>query len=105
MDNKYSVVITTTGNKEDAEKIANALLSEKLAACIQVTQIKSYYTWKDAVNVDEEQLLLVKCKATDYSEIEKCIKANHSYEIPEIILLPISTGLPAYLGWINDVTK
>ncbi|MCO5279410.1 MAG: divalent-cation tolerance protein CutA [Saprospiraceae bacterium] len=105
MDNKYSVVITTTGNKEDAEKIANALLSEKLAACIQVTQIKSYYTWKDAVNVDEEQLLLVKCKAADYSEIEKCIKANHSYEIPEIILLPISTGLPSYLGWINDVTK
>lgn len=105
MDNKYSVVITTTGNKEDAEKIANALLSEKLAACIQVTQIKSYYTWKDAVNVDEEQLLLVKCKAADYAEIENCIKSNHSYEIPEIILLPISTGLPAYLGWINDVTK
>lgn len=105
MDNKYSVVITTTGNKEDAEKIANALLSEKLAACIQVTQIKSYYTWKDAVNVDEEQLLLVKCKEADYAEIEKCIKTNHSYEIPEIILLPISTGLPAYLSWINDVTK
>jgi periplasmic divalent cation tolerance protein len=105
MNNKYSVVITTTGNKEDAEKIANALLSEKLAACIQVTQIKSYYSWKGSVNVDDEHLLLVKCKEVDYSEIEKCIKANHSYEIPEIILLPISTGLPAYLGWINDVTK
>ncbi|MFZ3384171.1 MAG: divalent-cation tolerance protein CutA [Candidatus Methanoperedens sp.] len=105
MNNNYSVVITTTGNKEDAEKIAKALLNEKLAACIQVTQIKSYYTWKGNVNIDDEHLLLVKCKASDYSEIEKCIKANHSYEIPEIILLPISTGLPAYLGWINEVTK
>jgi periplasmic divalent cation tolerance protein len=105
MDNKYSVVITTTGNKEDAEKIANGLLSEKLAACIQVIQIKSYYTWKESVNVDDEHLLLIKSKEKDYSEIEKCIKANHSYEIPEIIQLPMTAGLPAYLGWINDVTK
>lgn len=105
MDNKYVVVITTTGNEEGTEKIAKALLNEKLAACIQVTQIKSYYSWKENINIDDEYLLLIKCKANDYSDIENCIKSNHSYEIPEIIQLPISTGLPAYLGWIKDVTK
>lgn len=105
MENKYSVIITTTSTKEDAEKIATALLSQKLAACIQVSQIKSYYTWKEKMNKDDEQLLMIKCKHGDYAEIEKCIKANHSYEIPEIIQLPISNGLPAYMNWINEVTK
>lgn len=102
---KYSIVISTTSTKEDAEKIANALLSQKLAACIQVTQIKSYYTWKEKISVDDEQILLIKSKSEDYAEIEKCIKENHSYEIPEIIQVPIENGLPAYFGWINDVTK
>ena len=105
MENQYSIVITTTGNKEDADKIANSLLSEKLAACIQVTQIKSYYTWKGSTNIDDEHLLIIKCKKGDYSEIEKNIKSNHSYEVPEIIQVPITAGLPAYLSWINEVTK
>ena len=105
MENEYSVVITTTGNKEDAEKIANVLLAERLAACIQVNEIKSYYSWKGTVNVDDEKLLLIKCKTKDYAEIETIIKANHSYEIPEIIQIPVSSGLPAYLGWISEVTK
>jgi periplasmic divalent cation tolerance protein len=105
MEHQYSVVITTTNSAEASEKIAKALLDQKLAACIQVTQIKSYFTWKDEVNIDDEQLLLIKCKSTDYAEIENCIKGNHSYEIPEIIQLPINNRLPAYMNWINEVTK
>lgn len=105
MNSKYCVVITTTSTKEDAEKIAKALLSQKLVACIQVIQIKSYYTWKDNVNTDDEQMLLIKCKFADYVDIEKCIKENHTYEIPEIIQLPITAGLPAYLNWIEEITK
>ena len=57
------------------------------------------------MNVDDEKLLLIKCKTKDYAEIETIIKANHSYEIPEIIQIPVSSGLPAYLGWISEVTK
>jgi periplasmic divalent cation tolerance protein len=105
MENKYSVVITTTNSPDAAEKIAKALLENKLAACVQVTQIKSYYTWKNEMATDEEQILLIKSKHSDYADIEKCIKENHTYEIPEIIQVPVTNGLNAYLGWINDVTK
>lgn len=105
MDNNHSVVITTTNSTEISEKIAKALLSEKLAACIQISNIKSYYTWKDEMAIDDEQILLIKCKTSDFKDIENCIKSNHTYEIPEIIMLPINDGLPAYLNWINEVTR
>ena len=105
MKTKYSVVITTTSNKEEAEKIAQVLLKEKLAACIQVSNIKSYYTWKDSINADEEFQLSIKCKSEDYNEIENCIKVNHSYEVPEIIQIAIEQGHPDYLNWIDQVTK
>ncbi len=102
---QYSVVITTTGSKNDAEKIIKALLADKLAACIQVYEIKSYYTWKEKVNEDTEQILLIKARADLYPEIEASIKQNHTYEIPEIIQLPISNGSPGYLNWIEEVSK
>jgi len=105
MNDNYSVVITTTNSTEISEKIAKVLLKEKLAACIQISNIKSYYTWKGEIAIDDEQILLIKCKSCDYKEIENYIKANHTYEVPEIILLPINNGLPAYLNWINEVTK
>ena len=105
MDVQCSVVITTTATKEEADKLARILLSQRLAACIQVTQIASYYTWNGAVNVDDEQILLIKCLAINFPAIEQCIKDNHSYEIPEIIQLPIEAGSPDYLKWIADVTQ
>ncbi len=105
MENKFSVVITTTATKEEADKLARLLLSQQLAACIQVTQIASYYTWNEAVNVDDEQMLFIKCPATNFAAIEQCIKDNHSYEIPEIIQLPIEAGSSDYLQWISKVTR
>lgn len=105
MENNFSVVITTTNSTEISEKIARALLNEKLAACVQISNIKSYYTWKDEMAIDDEQILLIKCKTKDFKEIENCIKLNHTYEIPEVILLPINDGFPPYLNWINEVTK
>lgn len=101
----YSIVITTTISKAEAETIARALLELRLAACIQVTQIQSYYTWKESINVDEEQLLLIKCKQADFVAIQECIVANHSYEVPEIVQIPITDGLPQYLQWIGTVTR
>jgi periplasmic divalent cation tolerance protein len=105
MDVKFSVVITTTANRAEADKLARLLLLQRLAACIQVTQIASYYTWDGAVNVDDEQMLAIKCPAANFLEIEQLIKANHSYEIPEIIQLPIEAGSDDYLNWISNVTK
>ena len=100
----YSIVLTTTVSNEQTEKIANALLAKKLAACVQATQIKSYYTWKDQITIDHENLLFIKCKAADYAEIEKCIRAYHSYEVPEILQLPVTNGSSDYLDWIRQVT-
>jgi periplasmic divalent cation tolerance protein len=105
MDVKFSVVITTVGSRAAADKLARLLLAQRLAACIQVTQIASYYTWNDEVNVDDEQMLTIKCPANNFSEIEQCIKANHSYEIPEIIQLSIEAGSADSLNWISNVTK
>jgi periplasmic divalent cation tolerance protein len=105
MDPIYSIVMTTTSSKEEAEQIARALLAQRLAACIQVTQIQSYYTWKGSLNIDDERLLIIKCKQADFDDIQDCIKTNHSYELPEIIQVPITAGLPGYLQWIGDVTR
>jgi periplasmic divalent cation tolerance protein len=105
MSTMYAIVITTTSSKAEAESIARALLAQRLAACIQVTQIQSYYTWKENVNIDDEQLLLIKCKQADFADLQECIKANHSYEVPEIVQVPITAGLPDYLAWIGDVTR
>lgn len=105
MDAKFSVIITTVENRAAADKLARLLLAQRLAACIQVTSIASYYTWNDEVNVDDEQMLTIKCPANNFLEIEQCIKANHSYEIPEIIQLSIEAGSADYLNWISNVTK
>jgi periplasmic divalent cation tolerance protein len=102
MDNLYSIVLTTASSSEEAAKIAQMLLTAKLAACIQVNQIKSYYTWQGSINIDDEQLLLIKCKTQDFARIQQCIKENHSYEIPEIIQIPITDGSPEYFQWINE---
>jgi periplasmic divalent cation tolerance protein len=105
MENKFSVVITTTATKAEADRLARLLLSQQLAACIQVTQIASYYTWNECVNVDDEWMLFIKCPTMNFSAIEQCIKDNHSYEIPEIIQLPIEAGSAEYLQWIARVTR
>jgi periplasmic divalent cation tolerance protein len=105
IDMKFSVVITTTATKEDADKLARILLLQRLAACVQVTQIASYYTWNGGVNVDDEQMLVIKCPTINFPEIEQCIQEHHNYEIPEIIRLPIEAGSADYLNWIADVTK
>ena len=103
--NEFAVVITTTASDAETEKIAQALLEAKLAACIQATKIKSFFTWKGAVSIEDENLLLIKCKYADYAEIESCIKKNHSYEVPEVVQLPITNGSTAYTAWIREVTK
>ncbi len=105
MSIEYAIVVTTTSNPAEAQKIARALLTQRLAACIQVTPIQSYYSWQGDVNVDDEYQLQIKCKQADFLDIQQCIKANHSYEVPEIIQLPITTGSPEYLQWIDDVIR
>jgi periplasmic divalent cation tolerance protein len=100
----FCVVLTTTSTEEDAASLAKKILAEKLGACVQVQQIKSYYTWKGEVCADPECLLFIKARSAQYDALESFIKANHSYETPEIVQLPIRRGLAAYLDWVAEVT-
>jgi len=105
MENTYSVVLTTCPNESEANRIIKAILENKLAACIQTFPINSHYIWEDKVCNENEIALLIKCNNNHYNELEKTILANHSYEVPEIILLQIKNGFSKYLGWIDEVSK
>ncbi|MEN6621293.1 MAG: divalent-cation tolerance protein CutA [Smithella sp.] len=98
-------VTTTTDNKEEAEKIAQHLVGEKLAACVQIMgPINSTYRWKGKVETAEEWLCLIKTKESLYPELEKAIISLHSYETPEIVASFIVKGSTGYLGWIEEET-
>ena len=104
-DSDYCLVITTCGNRNDADKLAAGIIKEKLAACIQLSDIQSYYFWDGKVNNDPEVRLQIKTRNALYDDLEAHIRAHHAYEVPEVIRLSIEGGLPAYLGWIDEVTR
>ena len=107
MDKGYIVVLITTPSKEVGEKIAHTLLEKKLAACVNmVAPVFSLYTWEGEINQDDEVLLIVKSRADLFeSHLIPVVQAEHPYEIPEIIALPILMGSANYLAWINEVTQ
>ena len=95
-------VITTTGTKEDADKIARALLEARLAACIQVVgPITSHYWWEDEIEEAEEWLCLIKTTGNRFERFEKAIQAAHPYDVPEILALPVVAGSADYLAWLR----
>lgn len=104
LETPYCVVLTTTSSEEHAEDLAKKLVAQKLAACVQVQQIKSYYLWKGEACHVPECLLYIKARTAQYQALEDFIRAHHSYEAPEIIQLPITAGLSGYLRWIDEAT-
>ncbi|MDM8539563.1 divalent-cation tolerance protein CutA [Desulfococcaceae bacterium HSG9] len=104
-DGKYCLVLSTCPNNQEADKLARSLVESHLAACVQITGITSYYEWKNEVNKDEERLLLIKTLTERYDEIEQFITQHHSYDVPEIITIPIHNGSDAYLNWIGEIVK
>lgn len=99
------VVLTTVANEADAERMARDLLERQLAACVQVQAIRSWYRWKGEIANDPEFLLFIKTQAALYGDVERRIRELHSYEVPEIIALPIAAGSAAYLSWIVGETR
>jgi periplasmic divalent cation tolerance protein len=97
--------MTTCPTAEDAELLASRLLDQKLAACIQVLDITSRYTWQGKTTSEPEKLLLIKTRLSLYSKVEAAILAGHRYEVPEVTCIPIEAGSVSYLGWIADVTS
>jgi periplasmic divalent cation tolerance protein len=103
---QHLLVLVTCRGSITAKKIANEVVRQKVGACVQVINgVQSFYRWVGKVENAEEQLLLIKTTGDAYEDLEKCIKRLHPYELPEIIAVPISTGLTDYLSWIEDCTK
>jgi periplasmic divalent cation tolerance protein len=97
-------IITTVAQAQDAARIAEMLLRDKLAACVQETAIRSRYRWKDQIQCDPELLLLIKTTADRADAAVTAIREIHPYDLPEIIVLPIVGGLAEYMNWINVET-
>ena len=99
------VVLITAGTEDEAYSIGRALVEERLAACANVLPgVRSVYRWEGRTHDDSEVMLIVKTRASLFPQIARRIKELHSYEVPEIIALPIEAGDDAYLGWIRAVT-
>jgi periplasmic divalent cation tolerance protein len=99
------LVITNLPERAAAEKLADALVAKRLAACINIlAPCRSVYRWQGAVQHDEEHPVLIKTTRAAYAELEAQIRAHHPYELPEIIAVPIERGLPAYLDWVAAET-
>ncbi len=97
------VVLVTTDNKEEAGKIANMLVSHRIAACVNVvSDIKSTFWWQGKIDSSDEFLLIIKSKASLLSKITDLIREVHSYEVPEIIAIPVIGGNDDYLNWIDN---
>ena len=97
--------VLIAGGGRTGAQLASLLVERRLAACVQVTAIESTYRWKNKVTCEPEFLLLIKTVSERYPEVESTIRANHSYEGPEIVMLPITQGSQAYLDWIGSNTK
>jgi periplasmic divalent cation tolerance protein len=99
------LIITNCPDEEVANAIALAVVEEKLAACVNILpRVQSVYRWQGAVESASEIPLLIKSTAENYPALEQRIAELHPYEVPEIIALPITHGLPAYLNWLAAET-
>jgi periplasmic divalent cation tolerance protein len=103
---KPLLVLTNLPDRAAAERLADALIGGRFAACVNIlAPCRSVYRWESAVQHDEEHPVLIKTTTERYAELEQAIRANHPYELPEIVAVPIERGLPAYLDWVAQETR
>jgi periplasmic divalent cation tolerance protein len=99
------LVFTNLPDRAAAERLAEALVEKRLAACVNIlAPCRSVYRWKDDLQRDEEHPMLIKTTDERYPALEAAIRAGHPSELPEIIAVPIERGLPAYLDWLAAET-
>lgn len=104
-ETKYLLVLNTCPGSISAKKIAQELVTDKLAACVNIVPgVQSFFRWVSKVEQADEHLLIIKTTLESYAELANRIKKLHPHELPEIIAVPIHTGDPAYLDWINSNT-
>ena len=97
------VILCTCSSEEEAQKISRGLLEQRLAACVNaVLPVRSYYWWKGAIESDTEVLLLIKSSSDLFAAVEAAVRALHSYEVPELLALPVEHGSADYLNWLRE---
>jgi periplasmic divalent cation tolerance protein len=100
------VIFVTCSSSQEAETIGNFLVENRLAACVNVIpDVKSIFFWKGKISEEREVLLIAKSRMDLFDSIQKEIKRLHSYEVPEIIALPVEAGSEEYLEWIRQETQ
>jgi len=99
------LVLTNLPDRAAAEKLADALVQKRVAACVNIlAPCRSVFRWKGAVQHDEEHPVLIKTTRESYAALEAAIREAHPYELPEIVAVPIERGLPEYLEWVAAET-
>jgi periplasmic divalent cation tolerance protein len=102
-ESNYGVVLVTAGSQQEASAIATSLVKSQLAACVSLMPIHSIYTWQGELHQEQEWQLLIKTDLSKFQTLEAKIRELHSYEVPEIIALPILAGSRPYLNWISEM--
>jgi periplasmic divalent cation tolerance protein len=105
MKNGYCMVVTTAPDREEAERLAEGILDSRLAACVQMAGIRSFFLWDGALQRENEIVLFIKTTDQRYDDLETYIHRYHPYDVPEIIRLPVTGGLSGYLGWLDSMTS
>ncbi len=102
MGSQPLLVLTTCANPEEADELAAALVEGRLAACVnRVAGVVSTYRWESKLQRDQETLLLIKTTAERFDELEEALRDRASYELPELIAVPVCKGSSAYLDWLE----
>jgi periplasmic divalent cation tolerance protein len=96
------VVFSTCGSEQDAIKVARALVEAKVAACVNVLpNVRSVYRWKDAIEEESEWMLIIKSSRSLFAQLQAELRKVHSYEVPEVLAIPVVDGSAEYLGWLD----
>ena len=103
---EFIIVYVTAGSPAEGERLARALVDERLAACVnRIATVQSVYRWEGKLEQSEEQLLIIKTQKRLFAALEKRVRELHSYSVPEIVALPIIDGSQDYLLWLGDQTN
>lgn len=103
MSASHVMIVVTAESEEQAQRIADALLCRKLVACANIVKkVQSFFWWQGKVDQSKELMLVMKSREELLGEVVRLVKENHSYEVPEVVALPIIGGNPEYLRWIDE---